>query len=41
MEEELNRRAEEEGGGALWQRGARKSIVTRVGVVYSGDGSDL
>jgi len=41
MEEKLNRRAEKERGGALQQRGARRSTVTRVRVVYSGDDSDL
>jgi len=41
MEEELNRGAEEESRRALWQRGARRSTVARIGVVYSGNDSNL
>jgi len=41
IEEELNRGAEEESGRALWQRGARKSTVAKIGVVYSGNDSNL
>jgi len=41
MEEELNRRAEEESGRALQQRGARRSIVARIGMVYPRNNSNL
>jgi len=41
MKEELNRRAKEESGGALWQRSARRSTVARTGVIYSRNNSDL
>jgi len=41
MEEKLNRRAEKESRRALWQRGARKSMVARIGVVYPGNDSNL
>ena len=41
MEEELNRRAKEESRRTLWQRGARRSMVARIGVVYLGNNSNL
>ena len=41
IEEELNRGAEEESERALWQRGARKSTVAKIGVVYPGNDSNL
>ena len=41
IEEELNRGAEEESGRALGQRGARRSTVARIGMVYSGNDSNL
>ena len=41
MEEKLNRRAEEESRRALQQRGARKSTVARIGVVYPRNNSNL
>ena len=41
MEKKLNRGAEEENGRALWQRGARRSTVARIGVVYPRNDSNL
>jgi len=41
VEEELNERAKKESGRALWQRSTRRSTVTRIGVVYSGNNSNL
>jgi len=41
MEEVLNRGAEEESRRALQQRGARRSMVARIGVVYPGNDSNL
>jgi len=41
MEEELNRGAEEESRRVLWQRGARRSMVARIRVVYPGNDSNL
>jgi len=41
MEEELNGGAKEESRGALWERSARGSTVTRIRVVYPGNNSDL
>jgi len=41
IEEELNRGAEEESGRALGQRGARRSTVARIGVVYPRNNSNL
>ena len=41
MEKELNRGAEEESGRAVWQRGARRSTVARIGVVYPENDSNL
>jgi len=41
MEEELSRRAKEESRGALWQRSAEGSSVTRIGVVYPRNNSDV
>ena len=41
MEEKLNGEAKEESRGALWERSARGSTVTRIRVVYPGNNSDL
>ena len=41
MEEELNRKAEEESRRALRQRDTRRSMVVRIGVVYPGNDSNL
>jgi len=41
MEGELDRGAKEESRGALWQRSAEGSIVTRIRVVHPGNNSDL
>jgi len=41
IKKELNRGAEEESKRALWQRDARRSTVTRIGVVYPGNDSNL
>ena len=41
IEKELNRGAEKESRRALRQRGARRSTVTRIGVVHPGNDSNL
>jgi len=41
MEEELDKRAKEESGGALQKRSTRGSTVARIGIVYPRDDSDL
>jgi len=41
MEGELDRGAKEESRGALWQRSARGSTVTRIRVVHPRNNSDL
>ena len=41
MEGELDRGAKEESRGALWQRSARGSTVTRIRVVHPRNNSNL
>ena len=41
IEEELNRRAEKESGGALWQKSATRSKAIRVRIVHKESNSDI